>query len=181
MVSFSLRFLYEPFWLNWIIPIKHDLTVWFKKRFDFKLELFTGMLHSELQQLIYEKGAKKAVKMGFLIFGLCYTFVQILTDISHYQERFQNWTVMKKSLLFVMNTDEFRRAARPLNSILEPSLDNNSTRWRSRYKFSNYYSLSKLDAFKTKIEQVLSSHERTRFTSFLWSLSGPKVKTFKFP
>ena len=47
------------------------------------------MFHSELQQLIYEKGAKKAFKMGFLIFGLCSTFSAILRDISHYQERFQ--------------------------------------------------------------------------------------------
>ena len=54
------------------------------------------MFHSELQQLIYEKGAKKAIKMGFLVFGLCYTFSAILRDISHYQERFQlqnTWSV----------------------------------------------------------------------------------------
>ena len=55
------------------------------------------MFHSELQQLIYEKGAKKAFKMGFLIFGLCSTFSAILRDISHYQERFQYKNANKKS------------------------------------------------------------------------------------
>ena len=54
------------------------------------------MFHSELQQLIYEKGAKKAIKMGFLIFGLCYTFSAILRDISHYQERFQYLNATKE-------------------------------------------------------------------------------------
>ena len=56
------------------------------------------MFHSELQQLIYEKGAKKAIKMGFLVFGLCYTFSAILRDISHYQERFQLQGIQKHIL-----------------------------------------------------------------------------------
>ena len=60
------------------------------------------MFHSELQQLIYEKGAKKAFKMGFLIFGLCSTFSAILRDISHYQERFQNKNVNKRAKVLLV-------------------------------------------------------------------------------